>query len=114
MENSNKLKFVVSKKDFEDYLDEVLCRMLPDEPYSKLKYPIDYAEWNRDYHLVLDLIWERFSQAKWFHEYQDEVRRLVGMTTLATRFIAKVVKEQEEKKKTRSKNEIQNTFLLPE
>ena len=87
----------VSKEDFDNYVDDVLGRMLPDEPYTRVKYNVRYAEWQSHYHLVSGFVHEKFKDLRWYNEYLHGVRDLIAETTLVSIFIAKVVKEREHK-----------------
>ena len=91
------------KIKFEKYVDEILCGLKPDEPYSRLVYPVKYAEWQRDVHLVREIIYERMRDSRWYHEFRDEINELVAVACLATKFVNEIANKEKKDREVLTK-----------
>ena len=93
----------ITKETFDNYVDEILLRSLPNEPYARLKYPIEYSKYKRDLSLVREIVYQRLGDSKWFYEFRAEINELIAVTTLANTFVNKVILEEEKLKVELSK-----------
>lgn len=101
----------VKEKTFNEFVDEVLMKGLPNDPYNKIQYPVKYAKFKAISSIVQQEVFNRLGDVKFMHEFKPEVRNIISVTVMATLYVQEL---DEERKKEVERLKKFNKMPIPD